>query len=113
MLVSQRATMSISALVNPSESLALTSAAPAFARLRGLVEQEWVPGMQAILGLETGSLPALWDADFLFGPKTAEGQDSYVLCEINASSVTPFPPEAVPLLARLTREAVTAARASR
>jgi hypothetical protein len=55
-------------------------------RLRRLVEQDWVPGMQAILGLRTGSLPVLWDADFLFGPKTAEGADSYVLCEINASS---------------------------
>jgi hypothetical protein len=86
---------------------------PAFARLRALVEKEWVPGMQAILGLETGSLPVLWDADFLFGPKTADGHDSYVLCEINASSVTPFPPEAVPLLARATAQAVAAVRARR
>jgi len=84
---------------------------PAFARLRALVEQEWVPGMQAILGLDTNSLPVLWDADFLYGPKTAEGDDTYVLCEINASSVTPFPPEAVPLLACATAEAVTSARA--
>jgi hypothetical protein len=34
-------------------------------------------------------------------------------CEINASSVSQFPPEAVPLLARVTREAVTAARSGR
>jgi hypothetical protein len=32
-----------------------------------------------------------------------------MLCEINASSVSPFPPEAVPLLARATAQAVTAA----
>jgi hypothetical protein len=88
-------------------------AQPAFARLRELVEQEWVPGMQGILGLETGSLPVLWDADFLFGPKTPDGHDSYVLCEINASSVTPFPPEAVPLLARATAQAVAAVTARR
>ena len=69
--------------------------------------------MRAVLGLDAGSLPALWDADFLFGPKTPDGHDSYVLCEINASSVSPFPPEAVPLLARVTREAVTAARSGR
>ena len=86
---------------------------PSFARLRGLVEREWVPGMQAIVRIETGSLPVLWDADFLFGPKTPEGQDSYLLCEINASSVTPFPPEAVPLLADATMQAVAAARARR
>jgi hypothetical protein len=86
---------------------------PAFARLRRLLDDEWVPGMRAILGLDAGSLPVLWDADFLFGPRTAGGQDSYLLCEINASSVTPFPPEAVPLLARATAQAVTAARTSR
>jgi hypothetical protein len=85
----------------------------AFARLRARVEQEWIPGMRAILGLDTGALPVLWDADFLYGPKTTEGDDSYVLCEINASSVTPFPPEAVPLLARATAEAAAAVRASR
>jgi hypothetical protein len=82
----------------------------AFARLRRLVENEWVPGMQATLGLDAVSLPALWDADFLFGPKTPQGEDSYVLCEINASSVTPFPPEVVPLLADATARAVANAR---
>ena len=86
---------------------------PGFARLRKLVEQDWVPGMQAILGLETGSLPVLWDADFLFGAKTPEGHDSYLLCEINASSVTPFPAEAVPLLANATAQAVAAVTALR
>jgi hypothetical protein len=69
--------------------------------------------MRAILGLEVGALPVLWDAVFLFGPKTAQGEDSYMLCEINASSVTPFPPEVVPMLARVTAEAVAAARMRR
>ena len=58
-------------------------------------------------------LPVLWDADFLFGPKTADGEDTYVLCEVNASSVIPFPPEAVPELASATLQAVTAAKAGR
>ena len=40
-------------------------------------------------------LPVLWDADFMYGPRTAAGEDTYVLCEINCSSVIPFPP-AVP-----------------
>ncbi len=47
----------------------------------------------------TGSLPVLWDADFLYGPKDASGEDTYVLCEINASSVSPFPDEALEPLA--------------
>ena len=34
------------------------------------------------------------DADFLLGPPVEDGTDTYVLCEINCSCVTPFPPEA-------------------
>ena len=32
------------------------------------------------------SLPIIWDADFLYGPCDRAGTDTYVLCEINASS---------------------------
>jgi hypothetical protein len=65
-----------------------------FARLRQNLEREWIPRMMTTLVLERSRLPVLWDADFLFGPKTANGEDTYVLCEINASCITPFPPEA-------------------
>jgi uncharacterized protein DUF6815 len=65
-----------------------------FARLRQNLEREWIPRMMTTLALERARLPVLWDADFLFGPKTADGEDTYVLCEINASCITPFPPEA-------------------
>jgi hypothetical protein len=65
-----------------------------FAGLRQSLEHEWIPRMMTTLALERSQLPALWDADFLFGPKTADGKDTYVLCEINASCITPFPPEA-------------------
>jgi len=47
-------------------------------------------------------LPVLWDCDFLLGPKDAAGQDTYVLCEINASSVSPFPDSAVAPIAAAT-----------
>ena len=33
----------------------------------------------------------LWDADVMYGEKDANGADTYVLCEINVSSVSPFP----------------------
>jgi hypothetical protein len=56
--------------------------------------------MQALFGLDKASLPAIWDADFLLGPRDASGCDSYVPCEINASSVFPFPGEARGPLAR-------------
>jgi hypothetical protein len=46
--------------------------------------------------LQIGSeeLPLIWDADFLYGPKDLNGEDTYVLCEINVSSVLPIPQEA-------------------
>jgi hypothetical protein len=74
--------------------------ADAYTVLRSLMESKWVPGLQEILGLETYSLPVIWDADFLFGPKTPSGDDTYLLCEINASSTFAFPEHAMPTVAR-------------
>jgi hypothetical protein len=75
-----------------------------FARLRESLERSWIPGMMRTLELDRANLPALWDADFLFGPKTPQGEDTFVLCEINASCITPFPPEApAKIVERATR----------
>jgi hypothetical protein len=52
----------------------------------------------------------LWDADFLYGPRTASGEDTYVLCEMNVSAVYPFPEEALEPLARATNERLSARR---
>jgi hypothetical protein len=41
----------------------------------------------------------IWDADFLYVPQTAAGDDTFVLCEINVSAVWPFPPMAAPTVA--------------
>ncbi|MFM9941077.1 MAG: Cj0069 family protein [Hyphomicrobiaceae bacterium] len=71
-----------------------------FQRLKQKLEREWIGEMCRTLGLKTHQLPVLWDADFLYGPKDAAGNDTYVLCEINVSSVYPFPPDALqPLVA--------------
>ncbi len=66
-----------------------------FQRLKDKLEREWVGELCQIVGLENSDLPVLWDADFLYGPKDAAGADTYVLCEINVSSVHPFPPSAM------------------
>ena len=50
--------------------------------------------------LDTPSLPAISDADFLYGPKTASGEDTFVLCEINARSTFSFPEHAMPTVAQ-------------
>ncbi len=83
---------------------------PEFEPLKRKLEQEWVPAMQRLLDIDTASLPVLWDADFLLGPKRASGEDTYVLCEINVSSVAPFPESAVPYVAEATLALTEAAR---
>jgi hypothetical protein len=75
-----------------------------FRSLRTKMEAEWTPQMMATLGIEKNSLPVIWDADFLYGPRNAAGEDTYVLCEINVSSVFAIPDEAPAAIARLTRE---------
>lgn len=67
---------------------------PRFQALRRALEDRWAPALVRSLRLVMEDLPALWDADFLFGPKDSAGQDSFVLCEINVSSVSPMPQEA-------------------
>jgi hypothetical protein len=73
---------------------------PSYAELRTRLESEWVPELKEILGIETHSLPVIWDADFLYGPKTTAGKDTYVLCEINVSSTFAFPEFAMLTVAR-------------
>lgn len=74
-----------------------------FQQLKANMETEWVPELCSRLSIRPEQLPVIWDADFLYGPKTATGEDTYVLCEINVSSVFPFPDEALVPLARETR----------
>ena len=84
----------------PGPRLYFPPTRPDFRALKDRLERHWVDELCAIVGLEKSALPALWDADFLYGPKDAAGNDTYVLCEINVSSVYPFPPSALaPLVA--------------
>jgi hypothetical protein len=81
---------------------------PRFRTLREQLESQWLPAMQQRTGITTIKLPALWDIDFLLGPKAATGDDTYVLCEINASCITPFPPATPAKLAEATLVALAA-----
>jgi hypothetical protein len=67
---------------------------PDLQALRRRMEDEWIPGLARLLGIDVADLPVIWDADFLYGPRTPEGDDTYVLCEINVSAVMPIPDEA-------------------
>ncbi|MDA9507739.1 hypothetical protein XI09_24520 [Bradyrhizobium sp. CCBAU 11386] len=77
--------------------------APPFQALRRSMEDEWTPQMMDTLGIDESSLPVIWDADFLYGPRDAAGADTYVLCEINASSCFAIPDEAPAAIARTVK----------
>lgn len=66
-----------------------------FQQLKTKLETEWVPEMLSLFDLDLQELPLLWDCDFLLGQKDEDGDDTYVLCEINVSSVSPYPESAV------------------
>ena len=77
------------------------ASAPMFQALRTKMETEWTPQMMRLLDIDRNSLPIIWDADFLYGPRTGSGDDTYVLCEINVSSVFAIPDQAPEAIARL------------
>jgi hypothetical protein len=85
--------------MNSAKSMHPAEAA-GFQDLRVRMEAEWTPGLQALLGIATPSLPLLWDADFLIRPDAQAVQSGrYMLCEINVSCVSPFPDTVPTLLA--------------
>ncbi|HEX7296418.1 MAG TPA: Cj0069 family protein, partial [Pyrinomonadaceae bacterium] len=86
---------------------------PEYQALKAQLEREWVPEVQRLLQIEIQHLPILWDCDFLLGPKKKNGEDSYMLCEINVSSVAPYPESAVPYIVEATIARARAARDAR
>jgi hypothetical protein len=87
----------------PGPRIMHPATAPEFQVLKTKMESEWTPQIMQLLDIDAGSLPIIWDADFLYGPRDATGQDTYVLCEINVSSVFPFPEQAPAAIARLAK----------
>ncbi len=88
----------------PGPRIMHSASAPPFQVLRTKMETEWTPQMMRLLDIDAQSLPIIWDADFLYGPRTASGEDTYVLCEINVSSVFPIPDQAPSAIARRVLE---------
>jgi hypothetical protein len=81
-----------------------SNADPRFRRLRQLMEDEWTPQLCVLLDMPREDLPMIWDADFMLGPRGDDGADSYVLGEINVSSVFPIPDEAAAEIASRVKE---------
>lgn len=68
---------------------------PQFQPLKRLLESSWIELLRQRVGLDRGLLPLLWDIDFMLGDAPLGEAGCFVLCEINVSSVSPFPPSAV------------------
>jgi hypothetical protein len=64
------------------------------------MEDEWTPQLSTVLEIPRRDQPMIWDAAFMLGPPDPDGADSYVLGEINVSSVFPMPDEAPAEIAR-------------
>lgn len=74
-----------------------------FQWLRRRLEEEWIDLLIGRLSIAPERLPILWDADFLLGEVEEGAQDRYVLCEINVSSVAPYPESATPAIVEAIR----------
>lgn len=77
----------------PGPRLYYPAEQPEFQDLRRRLDGGWIAQLCEALGLDADQLPLLWDADFLHA-------DPWMLCEVNVSSVAPFPDAAIaPLVA--------------
>jgi hypothetical protein len=81
----------------PGQRLYASADAHEFQALRQCLEGGWITQLRDSVGLQPAQLPLLWDADFLRGT-----DDGWVLCEVNVSSVSPFPPSALTPLVTAT-----------
>ena len=80
---------------------------PSCQALKRRLESHWIEALRERVGLARARLPMLWDCDFIRGEPTAEEPERYVLCEVNVSSVSPFPPSSIePLVAAVKARVV-------
>jgi hypothetical protein len=78
---------------------------PRFQDLRRRLEGGWIDQLRAQTAMPSNELPMLWDMDFMLGERAAGEPERYVLCEINVSSVSPFPESAIEPLVQASIEA--------
>ena len=72
--------------------------------LKARLESGWVTQLRERVSLEREHLPLLWDCDFMLGESGPGEATHWVLCEINVSSVSPFPQSAIePIVEALRR----------
>ena len=75
----------------------------AYQGLKQQLESGWITQLAERVGLPREHLPLLWDCDFMLGDPATDGAQRFELCEINVSSVSPFPPSSVAPLVEAVR----------
>jgi len=89
---------------HPSQRNYYTEACGLFRDLKIKMENEWVPQLIDQFSMSIEDLPIIWDADF-FIDNASNKNNKYILCEINVSSVSPFPESAImPIIEILKRK---------
>lgn len=95
--------------VQPGQRLYFAADDARFQPLRQRLENGWIEQLYRRAGVARDSLPLLWDCDFMRGEPTPEEPARWVLCEVNVSSVSPFPPSSIDPLVQAVRSRLQAA----
>ena len=78
-----------------------------FQDLKNIMESSWVSQLQQITGIADARLPVIWDADFFINKINNENtSEKYSLCEINVSSVSPFPESSIPHIVKEVKKRI-------
>ena len=96
--------------VVPGKRFYFTEKCALFEDLRQRMEDRWIDELLEVTGLAPERLPVIWDADFFINSLVPNSAGRYTLCEINVSSVSPFPESAIRFIVSAVKQ-VTASRA--
>jgi hypothetical protein len=84
--------------IAPGKRFYLTENCALFADLRTKMECQWIDELTNVVDLSQDKLPVIWDADFFINSMVPNRSRRYTLCEINVSSVSPFPESSIPVI---------------
>lgn len=78
--------------------------------LKQRLESGWIELLRERVSLAREQLPLLWDCDFMLGDSALGQAQAYVLCEVNVSSVSPFPQSSIAPLVDAVKAKLSADR---
>ena len=80
-----------------------------FQDLRNILESTWIPQLLETHSISDDKMSLLWDIDFFIEDVNSKyPENKYILCEINVSSVSPFPPSCGKHMADMLRSILMA-----